>query len=98
MIVVIARLVIKPGSIPHLVGPAKVMIAQTRKETGCIAYDLYSSITEPETMIFLERWETREALSAHARTAHVATWREASNPHLVSRTVEIVHPEKVETF
>ena len=49
-------------------------------------------------LVFVERWETREALSAQSKQPHVGAWREASAPHLVSRTIEVVHAEKVEKF
>jgi quinol monooxygenase YgiN len=98
MIYVIATLALKPGSKSRLLEPARACIAETRKEKGCISYDLLASITDDDTMVFVERWETREDLTAHSKQPHIAAWRDASNPHLVSRTIEIVHPEKVETF
>ena len=49
-------------------------------------------------LVFVERWETREDLSAHSKQPHLGAWREASAPHLVSRTIEVVHAEKVEKF
>ena len=97
MIIVIARLVIKPGSIPHLREPARICVAETRKEEGCIAYDLFESVTEPDTLVFVELWETREALSRHARTPHIAAWRKAGKPHVIERRIEIVTPENIET-
>lgn len=97
MILVIARLVIRPGSAPHLLGPARICIEATRREQGCLAYDLFQSTTEPDMLVFVERWETREALSRHARTPHIAAWREAGKPYVIERQIEIVTPESVET-
>lgn len=97
MILVIARLVVRPGSVPHLLGPAKVVIETTRREEGCISYDLFTSTTDPEGLVFIERWETREALSRHARTPHVAAWREAGKPYVIERQIEIITPETIET-
>ena len=98
MIYVVATLTLKPGAREHLVGPARICAAATRKEKGCIAYDLFESLTDPQTLIFVERWETREDLTAHSKSSHLAAWREASAPHLVSRKIEVIHPEKVEQF
>ena len=98
MIYVVATLTIKPGSLEALRAPAAACIAETRKEPGCIAYELLASVDNPEKLVFVEKWETREALTAHSKTPHLAAWREASTPHLVERRIEIVHPEKVETF
>lgn len=97
MIFVIATLSIKAGAREHLLGPARACIADTRKEDGCIAYDLLGSVTDDDTMVFVERWESREHLTAHSKQPHLATWREASAPYLISRTIEIIHPDKVET-
>lgn len=98
MIYVIATLTLKPGAREHLLEPARACIAETRREKGCIAYDLFDSVADADTMVFVERWQTREDLSAHSRQPHLAVWREASGPHLVSRVIEVIHPEKVETF
>ncbi len=98
MIYVIATLALKPGAKPKLIEPARACIAETRREQGCISYDLFGSATDDDTMVFVERWESREHLTAHSKQAHLADWREASDPHLVSKTIEIVHPEKVETY
>ena len=98
MIYVVATLKLKPGAREHLIGPARVCIAETRKEKGCISYDLFDSMADADTMVFVERWETRDDLTAHSKQPHLAVWREASGPHLVSRSIEIIHPEKVETF
>ena len=98
MIYVIATLTIKPGSLDALREPAATCIAATRKEAGCIAYELYESLEDPTRLVFVEKWETREALTEHSKQPHLAAWREASTPHLLSRHIEIVHPDKVETF
>jgi quinol monooxygenase YgiN len=98
MIYVVATLTIKPGSLEALRAPAAACIAETLKEEGCIAYELFESLSDPQKLIFVEKWETREHLTAHSKQPHLAVWREASGPHLVSRAIEIVHPEKVETF
>ena len=98
MIYVIATLVTKPGAAPKLYDAARVCIEKTRVEKGCISYDLHVSITDPDRMVFVERWETREDLTAHSKQPHLKDWREASTPHAVSRAIEIVHVDKVETF
>ncbi|RST87249.1 antibiotic biosynthesis monooxygenase [Aquibium carbonis] len=98
MIYVVATLTIKPGSLEALRAPAAACVAETLKEKGCNAYELFESVADPQKLVFVEKWETREDLTAHSKQPHLAAWREASNPHLVSRSIEIVHPEKVETF
>ena len=98
MIYVVATLTIKPGTLEALRTPAAACVAATRAEDGCVSYELFESLDDPQRLVFVERWASPEALSAHARTPHVLAWREASAPHLLSRKIEVIHPEKVESF
>lgn len=98
MIYVVATLTLRPGSEGAILPAARACIDETRKEKGCLSYDLHASVTDPHTLVFVEKWETREDLTAHSKQPHLATWREASAPHLVSRRVEVVHPERIEEF
>jgi quinol monooxygenase YgiN len=98
MIIVIATLIAQPGSGETILPAARICIEKTRAEDGCLAYDLHRSVTEPDRLVFIERWGTREALTAHSKQPHLKDWRDASTPRLVSKTIEIVHPEKIETF
>ena len=96
MIYVIATLTIKPDTLDVVAEAAQRCIAATRREKGCVSYDLNASLTDPQTLVFVERWETRDDLTAHSKQPHLAAWREASAPHTMSRHVEIIHAEKVE--
>lgn len=98
MIYVVATLTIKPGSLAALRAPAAACVAATRAEAGCLGYDLHVSLEDEQRLVFVEAWTTREALSAHARSPHLAAWRAASAPHLVERRIDVIHADKVETF
>ena len=98
MIYVIATMTIKPGSLPVLLPAIKAVIAETSKEQGFIEYNLHQNVLEPETLVFVEKWASREALTVHSKQPHLAAWREAGKDHVLSRKIEIVHPEKVENF
>lgn len=98
MIYVFATLTIKPGTLDHLREPARVCTEATRKEDGCIAYDLHVDIANPGRLVFVEKWATREALTVHSQSAHLAAWRDACAPHLIERRVEVVHADKVEEY
>lgn len=65
-VTVIATIKVKAGSearAAHLLGS---IVAATLEEPGCLAYDLHQSITDPTEFMFYERWQTDEALAAHA--------------------------------
>ena len=95
MIYVVATLKIRPGSLPQVLEGARKVIAETNKEQGCIYYDMFQSVTEPETLVFVERWETMDNLASHGKSAHMADWRTVGAPHIIDRKVEIIEPANV---
>lgn len=98
MIHVIATLTIKPDTLDALREAAMPCIEATREEPGCIFYDLNASVSNSRRVVFVERWKSREDLENHLRTPHIKAWREASAPLIEDRTVEIIHPERIETL
>jgi quinol monooxygenase YgiN len=98
MIYVIAELGLKPGMADKAVIEARKVVAGTVKEDGCIFYDMHRSIHDPDKLVVVERWKSREALDQHMHTPHLKAWREAGKEFLVSRKVEIISPEKVDTL
>ena len=67
MIYLIATLTIKPGSMPAIMEGVMPCIEATRKETGCISYDLFQSTTDENTLVFVERWIDQPAVRAGRR-------------------------------
>jgi len=98
MIYLVATLKIKPGSLPDFVEAAKACIVETRKEPGCISYDLHQSVSDEDTIVFVERWETREALDGHFVAPHFKVWREAGSPYFLDRKIEIIEGATVEVL
>ena len=98
MTYLLAHLTCRPGHRPEFMAAAKTMIAATRLEPGCVVYDLNISITDPQSMIYAEAWQSREALAEHFETPHMVVWRKASEGYFTERRIEIIHPEKVETL
>jgi quinol monooxygenase YgiN len=47
------------------------LIEPTRKEAGCISYDLYQDITNSGKFTFLENWQSKEHLDVHLKTPHL---------------------------
>lgn len=97
MIYVIATLRVRPEKLSTCLDAARAVIAATRKEEGCIFYDLHQSVTDPDQLVFVERWTSREALAKHFDAPHMTPWRAAGAECVVERKVEIVAPENVET-
>jgi quinol monooxygenase YgiN len=47
------------------------LVEPTRKEAGCLCYNLHQSKADPTQFMFYEQWATQEALSAHGKTPHM---------------------------
>ena len=96
MIYVLATVAVRPEHRADFLENARSVIGATVKEAGCHSYDLMSSITEPNCFVFVERWDSRDALAAHFETPHLKEWSRVSAAYVEKVTVEVVHPEKVE--
>jgi len=53
------------------------LIEPTRKESGCISYELYEDKTNPGRLTFIEEWESQEHLNIHLKTPHLVAAGEA---------------------
>ncbi len=53
----------------------QAMIEASRAEPGCMAYAYAEDVIEPGLIHVSERWESREALTAHFASPHIARWR-----------------------
>ena len=68
---VVATLKAKPGSEKKLGDILKTLVAPTRKEKGCINYDMHQSSDEPGLYVFHENWATRADWEAHMKAPHL---------------------------
>ena len=53
------------------------LIEPTRKEDGCISYELYQDTTNNGKFIFVENWQSKEHLDVHLKTPHLVAAGEA---------------------
>ncbi|MDR1730806.1 MAG: antibiotic biosynthesis monooxygenase [Synergistaceae bacterium] len=77
MIVVTSKFKAKPGkrdAVVTLAGPA---IAATRKEKGCLRYELFLSSEDDVTLQFIEEWTDPDVLRAHLKSSHLAEFKAA---------------------
>ena len=52
---------------------AKELVAQSVKDNGCIAYDVFESATRKDVFMICETWKDAESLSAHEKAEHFVT-------------------------
>ncbi len=77
-IAVVAISVAKPGHEEQLREVLEGIVGPSRHDRGVLQYDLHRDLREPRRFVFFERWESEEALAAHAQSAHIAAYRKAS--------------------
>ena len=70
-ITVIATFQAKPGKETELKNALIGLVAPTRKEAGCINYDLHALPEDPAKFLFHENWTSKAHLEAHLESAHI---------------------------
>ncbi|MDF0554552.1 putative quinol monooxygenase [Kamptonema sp. UHCC 0994] len=68
---VVARLVALPDKVEELKTLLLSIIEPTRKEQGCIIYELLQNTTNPTDFTFVEEWESDALLDAHLASTHI---------------------------
>lgn len=63
----------------------RALIAPTRREEGCLTYDLHRAIEIPGTLLLHEVWASREHHTAHTKTPHFLRWDARKDALLASR-------------
>jgi quinol monooxygenase YgiN len=96
MIHLLAHLKAPLDSHTELMTATEAMIAATRMEPSSILFDLNVSVTDLQSMVFVEARQSREALAEHFETPDIAAWRRASKCNFTERKIEIIQPEKGE--
>jgi quinol monooxygenase YgiN len=74
MLIVMAEVVVKPGTVDQVRDALTTMEIETRKEDGCATYAFSVDVSDPNTLRISERWESMDALKAHFKTPHMATF------------------------
>ena len=84
-ITLIVMLHARPGQEPLLQAELGALIRPTRKEEGCLTYELHRSTDVSGDFLFYEVWASREAHTAHTRTPHFLRWNARKDTLLASR-------------
>jgi len=93
---VVAHTFAKPGKEELVRRELLHLVSETRKEAGCINYDLHVSPESPGHFFFYENWASRSHLDAHAQSAHILALR-AKADELFARPTEITLYEMLST-
>lgn len=75
-ITVFAHVKTKPGRENEFRAEALKVVDITRKEQGCLQYDLHVNLSDPTRFAWYETWASEEDLARHAESAHMNAFRE----------------------
>ena len=81
----IVRLNPRDGQEMLLEAELRALVGPTRKEEGCLTYDLYRSAELPIAFMLHEVWASREHHARHTNTPHFLRWNARKDALLSSR-------------
>ena len=71
MIIVHGTIPIKPDAREQALELARRMAEATRSELGCLSYEFYVGLSDPNTLLLFQEWENMDALMTHFQTPHM---------------------------
>ncbi len=101
MIHVIAVITAKPGQRETILQAFRANVPAVRAEKGCIEYGAavdadpalpFQTKWGPETFLVVEKWESMDALKAHAAAPHMAAYGAKTKEFVASRVIHILSP------
>ena len=101
MIHVVAVITAKPGMRGKILEHFRANVPAVRAEAGCIEYGpaidadtglKWQSAWGPDSFLAIEKWESLEALKAHAAAPHMAAYAAKTRDMVASRAVHILQP------
>ena len=101
MVHVIAIITAKPGQRAAVLAHFNANVQAVRAEKGCIEYgaavDLdpalkFQTAFGPDTFVVVEKWESSQALMAHAAAPHMAAYAAKTKDLLANRAIHILQP------
>lgn len=98
MINVIAILTAKPGKREDLLALFHANMPAVHAEDGCIEYGpavdtdhaIASASFGADSFVVIEKWTTKEALSAHAKAPHMAAYAGKARDLIASRVIHVL--------
>lgn len=84
---VIAKITAKKESVESVRCELLKLIEPTRRENGCIAYNLHQDNEDPAVFIFYETWESLACLASHMNSAHFKNYVSAVGDLIEEKSV-----------
>ena len=77
-VVVIGSMRVAPEQVEAIRPHLRVLVETTRRDDGCLAYDVAEDLLDPGLFRVSEVWPDQASLDAHGAAPHIAPWREAA--------------------
>jgi quinol monooxygenase YgiN len=77
----------REGQEPLLEAELRALVGPTRREQGCITYDLHRGSDVPGAFLLHEVWASRDHHRLHTQTPHFIRWDARKDALLASRDV-----------
>ena len=99
MIYVLAIITAKPGMRDAILKEFRAIVPTVRAEEGCIDYgpaidaegfDRVQTALGPDAYVSIEKWESPEALKAHAVTPHIKAYAAKTKDMIASRVLHVL--------
>ena len=71
MIVVQTTFQLTPDSKEEILKLMKKMVRLCRQEHGCLSYEYFQGVSDPNQVVLLQEWEDAECLQEHYQTDHM---------------------------
>ncbi len=68
---VVVRITARPEKVEELKALLRGLVEPTRREKGCVSYQLLQNKADPTDFTFVEEWESDAAIDSHFETPHV---------------------------
>ena len=101
MIHVVAIITAKPGMRGQILEHFRANVPAVRAEKGCIEYGpaidaegmgKFQTPFGADTFVVIEKWESKEALAAHAAAPHMAAYAAKTKEMIASRVIHVLEP------
>jgi quinol monooxygenase YgiN len=89
LLTVVAEMYAKPGQEGALRAVLLGFVEPTRREEGCVQYDVHESNDRPGHFLFYENWRSQADLDKHAASEHLKPLFTVV-PEMVEQEVRIV--------
>ena len=74
-VLVVARVAASLEKRETVAGAIDALAHDSRREDGCVTYDVFVSPNDPSDFLIFEVWSSDAALKLHGQTAHIASFK-----------------------